>query len=79
MRKLGDLFKIKGRFFLKEMFKPEEGQTELNLLLRLLLDKKSIEQSLVLKEELDARYKEIMDGEFETRTHEVQLISNHLK
>jgi hypothetical protein len=79
MKKLGDYFKIKGRFFLKEMFKPEEGKTDLNLLLRLLLDEKSIEQSLVLKEELDARYKEIMDEELETRSHEVQLISNHLK
>ena len=79
MKKLGDLFKLKSSLALSTIFKPEEGKTDLNLLLKLLLDSRSIEESLSLKEELDQRYKEIMDKEFEQKTLEVKLISNHFK
>lgn len=79
MKKLGDLFKLKGRFAFKAIFPTEEGKTDLNLLLRLLLNERSIEDSLKLKEELDLKYGEIMGEELKQRSLEVKLISNHLK
>lgn len=79
MEKLSEYFKLKRIPTFKEVFSPKECKTELNLLLRQLLNDRTIEESLRLKEELDLKYNEIMKEEFEQRVFEGNLISNHLK
>lgn len=64
---------------LRLLFSLKEDPTDLNLLLRKLLNEKSIEESLKLKEELDSKYKEIMQEELVKKTNEVNLISNFFK
>lgn len=79
MTKLRQYFKLKGVLTFKGLFTPKEDKTDLNLLLRQLLNDRTIEQNLKLKEELDLRYDEIMREELNQRILEGNLISNHLK
>jgi hypothetical protein len=79
MTKLRQYFKLKRVPTFKGLFTPKEDKTDLNLLLRQLLNDRTIEQSLKLKEELDLRYDEIMKEELNQRILEGNLISNHLK
>jgi hypothetical protein len=78
MKKLGRYFTLK-RNLIKGLFSVKEDKTDLNLLLRQLLNDRSIEESLKLKEELDLRYDEIMEEEFQQRISENKLISTYLK
>lgn len=77
MQKLGSFFKLKG-FTFKISLNSKEDKTDLNLLLRQLLNDRSIGESLKLKEELDLRYEEIMKEELVEKTNETKLISNYL-
>lgn len=64
---------------IKMLFSPKEDKTDLNLLLRLLLNDKTTEESLNLKVELDQRYREIMEEQLKEKSMEVKLLSNYLK
>lgn len=77
MNKLGQFFTLKRNYF-KGIFTPKEDKTDLNLLLRLLLNDRSIEESLKLKTQLDLRYREIMEEELEQKSSEGKLIIDYL-
>lgn len=77
MNKLGQFFTLKRNYF-KGIFTPKEDKTDLNLLLRQLLNDRSIEESLKLKRELDLRYREIMEEELEQKSSEGKLIIDYL-
>lgn len=80
--KFSNIGKCLGKFFgtqEDEVIVVKEDKTDLNLLLRKLLDDKTIEQSLVLKSALDKRYLEIMAESKEQKVKEVRLIVDYIK
>lgn len=77
MKRIGQFFKLK-IFTFKFPVNSKEDKTDINLLLRLLLNDRTIGESLKLKEELDLRYHEVMEGELGEKTNETKLISNYL-
>lgn len=66
-------------FLGKDKEEPEFDRTQINSLLSLLLDSKSTEQTLELKELLDLEFTSIMEARLEARKTEIENIKNYLK
>lgn len=77
MNEVKEFFKISLRAIIS-FFSPKEDETDLNLLLKKLLDDKSLDEILILKKSLDIRFSEILKTALDQRNYEADLIEEFI-